>query len=55
MFFVRSNTNHSLCRFIEESDTRDAWWLELRTEIRSHMKALGCNAVIGYQEHCCIL
>lgn len=35
----------------EEPETRDAWWMEIRTEIRSHMRAMGCHAVIGYSEH----
>jgi len=26
------------------------WWVELRTEIRSHMRAMGCHAVLGYSE-----
>jgi hypothetical protein len=34
----------------DEPETRDAWWLEIREEIRSHAKALGCQAVIGYRE-----
>ncbi|XP_063676022.1 C2 domain-containing protein 5-like isoform X3 [Bolinopsis microptera] len=34
----------------EESDTRDKLWLELRKEVRTHMKTLGCTAVIGYSE-----
>ncbi|XP_064634238.1 C2 domain-containing protein 5-like isoform X11 [Lineus longissimus] len=34
----------------DEPETRDAWWTELRTEIRSHTRALGCHAVIGYSE-----
>ena len=33
----------------EESDSRDKLWLELRKEIRSHMKTVGCTAVIGYR------
>ena len=33
----------------EESDTRDKLWLELRKEVRTHMKTLGCTAVIGYR------
>ena len=37
--------------FSEEPETRDAWWMEIRTEIRSHMRAMGCHAVIGYSEH----
>ncbi|XP_074661016.1 C2 domain-containing protein 5-like isoform X2 [Tubulanus polymorphus] len=34
----------------DEPETRDAWWLELRTEIRSHARAMGCHAVVGYSE-----
>lgn len=29
---------------------RDKWWNAIRTEIRSHAKALLCNAVFGYTE-----
>ena len=35
---------------VEEPETRDAWWNEIRTEIRSHTRAMGCHAVIGYSE-----
>ncbi|XP_031420637.1 C2 domain-containing protein 5 isoform X6 [Clupea harengus] len=34
----------------DEPETRDAWWEELRQEIKSHAKALGCHAVVGYSE-----
>jgi hypothetical protein len=34
----------------DEPETRDAWWTELRMEIRSHAKALACNVVLGYEE-----
>ena len=34
----------------DEPEMRDAWWLEVRNEVRSHMRAMGCNAVIGYSE-----
>ncbi|KAK3597627.1 hypothetical protein CHS0354_030177 [Potamilus streckersoni] len=34
----------------EEPETRDAWWTEIRTEVRSHARAMGCHAVIGYTE-----
>ncbi|XP_063968624.1 C2 domain-containing protein 5-like isoform X1 [Lytechinus pictus] len=34
----------------DEPETRDAWWRELRTEIRSHAVAMGCHAVVGYKE-----
>ncbi|KAK6636917.1 hypothetical protein RUM43_010581 [Polyplax serrata] len=36
---------------IEEPETRDAWWMELRMEVRSHARAMGCNVVIGYTEN----
>ena len=35
---------------LDEPETRDAWWSEVRMEIRSHARALGCHAVIGYYE-----
>ncbi|CAG2120549.1 unnamed protein product, partial [Medioppia subpectinata] len=34
----------------EDPETRDIWWTELRKEIRSHNRALACNAVLGYTE-----
>ncbi|XP_028823269.1 C2 domain-containing protein 5 isoform X3 [Denticeps clupeoides] len=34
----------------DEPETRDAWWEELRQEIKSHARALGCHAVVGYSE-----
>ncbi|XP_020039384.1 C2 domain-containing protein 5 isoform X15 [Castor canadensis] len=34
----------------DEPETRDAWWAEIRQEIKSHAKALGCHAVVGYSE-----
>ncbi|XP_057203667.1 C2 domain-containing protein 5 isoform X13 [Triplophysa rosa] len=34
----------------DEPETRDAWWEEIRQEIKSHVKALGCHAVVGYSE-----
>lgn len=39
-----------LC-FVDEPETRDAWWEEIRQEIKSHAKALGCHAVVGYSEN----
>ncbi|KAH8859199.1 C2 domain-containing protein 5 [Schistosoma japonicum] len=33
---------------------RDAWWLELRTEMVSHMRSIGCDAVLAYREECTI-
>jgi len=35
-------------------EIRELWWNELRTEIRSHAKALGCHAVLGYTENATI-
>lgn len=34
----------------DEPETRDGYWTELRMEIRSHARALGCNVVLGYAE-----
>ncbi|XP_063933676.1 C2 domain-containing protein 5-like isoform X3 [Zophobas morio] len=34
----------------DEPETRDAWWHEIRSEIDSHAKVLGCSVVIGYTE-----
>jgi hypothetical protein len=34
----------------DEPETRDSWWNEIRMEIRSHARALGCNVVLGYSE-----
>ncbi|XP_021942758.1 C2 domain-containing protein 5 isoform X5 [Zootermopsis nevadensis] len=36
---------------LEEPETRDAWWTEIRMEVRSHARALGCNVVLGYSEN----
>ncbi|MCP6726231.1 hypothetical protein NL526_29660, partial [Klebsiella pneumoniae] len=36
---------------VEETGARDTWWLELRREMRSHMRALGCSVLLGYSEH----
>ncbi|CAH8508322.1 unnamed protein product [Heterobilharzia americana] len=33
---------------------RDAWWLELRSEIVTHMRSIGCDAVLAYREECAI-
>lgn len=35
---------------LEEPESRDLWWTELRMEVRSHARALGCNVVLGYTE-----
>ncbi|XP_055637373.1 C2 domain-containing protein 5 [Toxorhynchites rutilus septentrionalis] len=34
----------------DDPETRDMWWNELRLEIRSHARAIGCNIVLGYSE-----
>lgn len=34
----------------DEPESRDNFWTELRMEIRSHARALGCNVVLGYSE-----
>jgi len=34
----------------DDGDTREGWWTEIRQEVRSHARALGCNVIIGYQE-----
>ncbi|KAF9989689.1 hypothetical protein BGZ75_005368 [Mortierella antarctica] len=34
----------------DDSETREAWWDELRDEIKSHARAVGCSHIIGYQE-----
>lgn len=34
----------------DDTDVREAWWDEIREEIRSHAKVLGCSSVIGYSE-----
>eukprot|EP00927_Polykrikos_kofoidii_P061158 TRINITY_DN56029_c0_g1_i1.p1 TRINITY_DN56029_c0_g1~~TRINITY_DN56029_c0_g1_i1.p1 ORF type:complete len:1230 (-),score=132.65 TRINITY_DN56029_c0_g1_i1:165-3854(-) len=31
-------------------DHREGWWKELRDEILSHARALGCDTIVGYQE-----
>ena len=35
---------------LDEPETRDAWWKEIRREIKSHSRAMCCDAVIGYSE-----
>lgn len=38
----------------EEPETRDMWWNEIRTEIRSHARSMNCHAVLGYTEQTAI-
>uniref|UniRef100_A0A8D8LCW9 C2 domain-containing protein 5 n=1 Tax=Cacopsylla melanoneura TaxID=428564 RepID=A0A8D8LCW9_9HEMI len=53
---VRANSVKLLERMtnLEEPESRDAWWTELRLEVRSHARALACNVVLGYSEHTAI-
>ncbi|CCW61873.1 unnamed protein product [Phytomonas sp. EM1] len=32
------------------SQERDAWWMELREELRTNARAFHCNAILGYKE-----
>ncbi|KAJ3324791.1 hypothetical protein HDV06_006099 [Boothiomyces sp. JEL0866] len=34
----------------DEKDIREAWWTELRDEMKSHARTLGCNHIAGYSE-----
>lgn len=38
----------------DKTETREAWWAELREEIKSHARALGCPYVAGYTEDSCV-
>jgi uncharacterized protein YbjQ (UPF0145 family) len=38
----------------EAREMRDAWWSEVRAEVRAHARALGCNAMLGYSESAAI-
>ena len=40
---------------ISDRETRDAWWAELRDEIRSHARVLKCWFIVGYSETCTIM
>jgi len=35
---------------LDEPESRDSWWNEIRMEIRSHCRAFGCNLVVDYGE-----
>ncbi|KAJ3037922.1 hypothetical protein HDV00_001200 [Rhizophlyctis rosea] len=39
-------------KMIEDDDkeVRETWWNELRDEIKSHAKTLGCSMIVGYSE-----
>jgi uncharacterized protein YbjQ (UPF0145 family) len=34
----------------DERDVREAWWTEVRDEIKSHARTVGCSFVAGYSE-----
>lgn len=34
----------------DEREVREAWWTELRDEMKSHARTLGCNHIAGYTE-----
>lgn len=36
---------------LDEPESRDSWWTELRMEIRSHCRSICCNVILGYEEH----
>lgn len=40
----------NLASKLSDQETRDTWWLELRSEIRNHARVLCCSHVIGYLE-----
>jgi hypothetical protein len=40
----------NLASSFSDQETRDNWWLELRSEIRNHARILCCSHVIGYLE-----
>jgi C2 domain len=40
----------NLASSLSDQETRDSWWLELRSEIRNHARILCCSHVIGYLE-----
>ncbi|KAJ3068266.1 hypothetical protein HDU99_003255, partial [Rhizoclosmatium hyalinum] len=34
----------------DNKESRDVWWQELRDEIKSHARSLGCPLIVGYTE-----
>nr|XP_040568635.1 C2 domain-containing protein 5-like isoform X5 [Lepeophtheirus salmonis] len=48
--FVSTRSVKLLDDLEEDSVTRDGWWQEIRREIRSHARALGCSIIVGYSE-----
>ncbi|KAJ3342122.1 hypothetical protein HDU93_003338 [Gonapodya sp. JEL0774] len=43
-------TSRSVKLMDSPEDLREAWWQELREEVRQHARMMGCTHVIGYQE-----
>jgi hypothetical protein len=35
----------------DDPETRDAWWREVRDEMKTHLRVLGCSAIVGYSEY----
>ena len=35
----------------DDPETRDAWWREIRVEMKAHLKAMGCSVIMGYCEN----
>jgi hypothetical protein len=35
----------------DDEELRETWWNELREELKSHARALGCPMIIGYSEN----
>ncbi|XP_075226369.1 C2 domain-containing protein 5 isoform X2 [Lycorma delicatula] len=36
---------------LTEPESRDSWWTDVRMEVRSHARALGCNVILNYSEN----
>ena len=39
---------------VSDQETREAWWEELRDEVKSHAKTMCCTHIVGYSETCTI-
>ena len=50
--FARCSVKYlgKLASSLSDQETRDGWWSELRSELRSHASTLGCTHVVGYVE-----
>lgn len=36
---------------LAEPESRDSWWTDVRMEVRSHARSLGCNVILNYSEN----